>query len=292
MAEDDEYTPEQKKKISRHFVLVSPHGESLDLIADLKKVVGNLLNDEWQKESTTEYNKRRFVICEGDNSKVICCPQGEVEANKYLQPDKKLVCTVDPIKQKITSEADASNLVASGDVDKYRQSMAEKLKEYIKNYYEDGTENPQSHSRGSGYVYASPQGQIAIVISFKNLNVANYWTGGWQSEWTLSVSDKGKTKLEGRIRLNVHYFEDGNVQLNSTFNEVGEVEVSDFNSTATNVINTISTLETDFQERLEKFYVQMHDSTFKNMRRFLPKTGVKMDWRQSIHALVAEAAAK
>jgi len=36
----------------------------------------------------------------------------------------------------------------------------------------------------------------------------------------------------------------------------------------------------------------MHDSTFKNMRRFLPKTGVKMDWRQSIHALVAEAAAK
>jgi len=26
------------------------------------------------------------------------------------------------------------------------------------------------------------------------------------------------------------------------------------------------------------------------MRRFLPKTGVKMDWRANIHNLVAEAA--
>merc|ERR1712154_285371 len=99
-------------------------------------------------------------------------------------------CTVDPVAQKITSEADAAKLA------------------------------------GSGSVYVSPQGQIAIVISFKNLNPNNYWIGGWQSEWTLSVNKKGSTKLEGRIRINVHYYEDGNVQLNSTFNEQGEVDVS------------------------------------------------------------------
>jgi len=254
---DDEYTPDQKKKIGRHFVLVSPHGEVGDLINDLQKVCGKqLLNEVWQKESMGEYLKRRFVICEGDSSKVICCPQGEVEPNKYLQPDKKLVCTVDPLKQRIINEGDAANLVASGDVDKYRVAMSDKLKEYLKAHYEDGSDNPQSHSRGTGFVYASPQGQVAIVISFKNLNVTNYWTGGWQSEWTLGVNNKGKTKLEGRIRLNVHYFEDGNVQLNSTFNEIGEVEVTgDYNATSMNVINTITTLETDFQERLEKFFM-------------------------------------
>merc|ERR1712154_609896 len=162
-------------------------------------------------------------------------------------------CTVDPVAQKITSEADAAKLA------------------------------------GSGSVYVSPQGQMGIVISFKNLNPNNYWTGGWQSEWTLSVNKKGSTKLEGRIRINVHYYEDGNVQLNSTFNEQGEVDISDPDSTAKVVINTITTLENDFQKKLDQFFVQMHDSTFKNMRRFLPKTGKKMDWRARVHSLLSEA---
>ena len=164
-------------------------------------------------------------------------------------------------------------MVATGDVDKYRTKIAEGLKDYLSSFYEDGTSSAMATSRGTGAVYASPQGQIAIVISFKNLNVNNFWTGGWQSEWTLSVSDKKTTKLEGRIRLNVHYYEDGNVQLNSTFNENGEVDVGDPAATAKAVINTIQTLENDFQSRLEKFYVKMHDSTFKNMRRYVFDNG-------------------
>jgi len=36
----------------------------------------------------------------------------------------------------------------------------------------------------------------------------------------------------------------------------------------------------------------MHDSTFKNMRRFLPKVGKKLDWRVSVHSLAAEAASQ
>ena len=116
-------------------------------------------------------------------------------------------------------------MVGTGQNEEYRAAISGKLKEYLSAFYEDGS-SPTSVANGVGSVYVSPQGQIAIVISFKNLNQNNYWTGGWQSEWTLSVNKKGSTKLEGRIRINVHYFEDGNVQLNSTFNEQGEVDVS------------------------------------------------------------------
>jgi len=290
---DDEYTPEQKAKIARHFLYVTPHGEVNDIIKDLKKVVKpqSIISDQWLNESMTEYNKRRFEIVSGDTSKVICCPQAEVEPNKYLHPDKKIVCSVDPITQKIVSESDASSLVGTGENEEFRQAISDKLKAYLSAFYEDGS-SPNSVANGVGSVYVSPQGQIAIVISYKNLNQNNYWTGGWQSEWTLSVNKKGKTKLEGRIRINVHYFEDGNVQLNSTFNEQGEVDVSDPEATAENVLDTIKNLENDFQKKLDSFYVQMHDSTFKNMRRFLPKTGKKMDWRARVHSLVSEAAAK
>ena len=67
---------------------------------------------------------------------------------------------------------------------------------------------------------------MAIVISCKNVNQNNYWTGGWQSKWTLSVNKKGSTKIQGRIRIDVQHFVDGNVPLNYTFDEQWEVYVS------------------------------------------------------------------
>eukprot|EP00483_Globobulimina_turgida_P010851 UN10872 len=241
----DDYTPDQKAKIARHFLYVTPHGEVHDIVKDLRAVVkpSSIISDNWLQESMTEYNKRRFEIVSGANAtKVICCPQAEVEPNKYLHPDKKIVCTVNPVEQKITSESDASGLVGTGKNEEYRSAISGVLSEYLSGFYEDGS-SPNSVASGVGSVYVSPSGQIAIVISFKNLNPNNYWTGGWQSEWTLNVSKPGVIKLDGRIRINVHYFEDGNVQLNSTFNEQGEVEVSDPESTAKAVIGTITTLE-------------------------------------------------
>ena len=97
----DEYTPEQKAKIARHFLFVTPHGEVKDIVKDLRKVVKpqTVISDQWLHDCMTEYNKRRFEIVSGDSSKVICCPQAEVEPNKYLHPDKKIVCTVDPVQQ-------------------------------------------------------------------------------------------------------------------------------------------------------------------------------------------------
>ena len=148
-----------------------------------------------------------------------------MDTNSFLNPETKQVCAVDPVTQKIVSEK-AGDGLASGEVEEYRAALSDQLKQYMKAFYEDGSSNPTSVSRGTGAVYASPTGQLAIVISYKNLNFGNFWTGGWQSEWTFSVEKTGTTKLEGRIRLNAHFFEDGNVQLNSNFTENAEVDIS------------------------------------------------------------------
>lgn len=192
-----------------------------------------------------------------------------------------------PCTQRIISVNQASSITSK--YQNYRTAINDELQQYLKAYYEDGT-TPNSYAKGMGSVYVSANGKLAIVISFKNLNKSNYWTGGWQSEWTLSVSQTGETKLEGRIRLNVHYYEDGNVQLNSTLNEGCDVRIGNADDTAVNVVKNIQVLESKFQKRLDEFYVQMNKSTFKNMRRFLPKTATRMDWRVGKHSLVAEAA--
>mmetsp|Transcript_48712 Transcript_48712/g.59921 ORF Transcript_48712/g.59921 Transcript_48712/m.59921 type:complete len:290 (+) Transcript_48712:122-991(+) len=287
----EEYTSEQKGKIARHFIYVAPHGEIKPLAKDLKSIVPNIVNDNFLRTTMTDYCKRRFEIIEGDTTKVICCPQAEVEPNKYLNPDSKKICTIDPVAQKVTDSQDASNKVGTGDNEKFRLAFTKELKEYLSAYYEDGS-TPNSVAKGTGTVFVSPNGQIAIVISYKNLNTGNYWTGGWQSEWSLNVSKKGKTQIDGRIRLNVHYFEDGNVQLNSVFKESSNINISDIDATAKTVFKEIAKLESGFQQRLEKFYIDMKDKSFKKMRRPLPKIGTKMDWRKSVHSLAAEASSK
>jgi len=294
MAEDEEtYSNEQLAKIARHFLYVTPHGEVQDIVKDLKKIVkpAQIISDEWVINALAEYNKKRFDIMMGDTSKVICCPQAEVTQNHYLHPDKKIVAVVDSKTSKITKEEDGDHLAPKGKVEEYRSAINDALQKYLSAFYEDGT-SPNSVATGMGSVFAAPNGMVAVVISYKNLNQNNYWTGGWQSEWTTNIQKNGKQSLEGRIRLNVHYYEDGNVQLNSQFDEKAEINVTTPEGTAEAMIATITELETDFQKKLDQFYVQMHDSTFKNMRRFLPKTGKKMDWRARTHNLVSEAAAQ
>ena len=96
---DDEYTPEQLSKIARHFVYVMPHGEAHEVIKDLKKIVkpSSIIDDKWVENALGEYHKKRFDIISGDTSKVICCPQGEVNTAppQFLNPDKKVVCYID-----------------------------------------------------------------------------------------------------------------------------------------------------------------------------------------------------
>jgi len=47
-------------------------------------------------------------------------------------------------------------------------------------------------------------------------SVASYRNGRWRSVWTAKISGS-KVTLNGHIQVNVHYYEDGNVQLNTEF---------------------------------------------------------------------------
>lgn len=52
-----------------------------------------------------------------------------------------------------------------------------------------------------------------IAFSSKNLNFSNYHGGEWLSEWKID-----KEGMNGKIRVNSHYFEDGNVALKEVKN--------------------------------------------------------------------------
>lgn len=88
------------------------------------------------------------------------------------------------------------------------------------------------------------------------------------------VFDSASGSLDGSIKVDVHYYEDGNVRLltNKT------VTASIPSGTGAGIAKEISALERKYQEELNKGFVNLSEGAFKGLRRQLPVTRQKIEW--------------
>ncbi|KAL7009927.1 F-actin-capping protein subunit alpha [Cystobasidiomycetes sp. EMM_F5] len=92
-----------------------------------------------------------------------------------------------------------------------------------------------------------------------------------------------KAELSGHIQINVHFFEQGNVQLAT--NVKPSLSLPDSITVASSpqdiakaVIKVISKAEEEYQLELNEAYRELSEKTFRSLRRALPITRQKMDW--------------
>jgi len=170
--------------------------------------------------------------------------------------------------------------VLAPEVDAQRLAIQSNLRSYIDASYRDG--------KAVTSVYGTDDGRVTVCISARNAKLSSYWTGGLRSMYQFDVSKPGQADVTASIKMNVHYFEDGNVQLHTDINKTAKVQISDPASTAKSVVLAIDKFESEFHTNLEELYVNMHTNTFKAMRRFLPISGVPMNWNTSVHSLASE----
>jgi capping protein alpha len=167
----------------------------------------------------------------------------------------------------------------SENIEQLRSAVQKSLEVYTSDLYKA--------NKATVSVYGADNGTITICLSAKNVNLSNYWTGSWRSVYTLSNGD-----LKGFVKIGVHYFEDGNVQLHTNVEHAAKVSNASPDATASEVRKAIETFETSYQNQLEEMYVNMHRNTFKNMRRFLPLNKVKFQWNSAAHSLASEVTNK
>ncbi|QPG74003.1 hypothetical protein FOA43_001320 [Brettanomyces nanus] len=114
---------------------------------------------------------------------------------------------------------------------------------------------------------------VYLIIVDENLNDANFYNGKWQSFYSFNVSSG---ELSGDISVKVHYYEDGNVALNT------KTHVTAHNVTYDNVMDKISNEEDRFEITLLNKFNQLNEDQFKNLRRQLPINKTKVQWGKAI----------
>lgn len=116
----------------------------------------------------------------------------------------------------------------------------QELNNYIQEHY---------HNIGTGVVFAF-NGHLAIAIESHIFQAKNYWNGRWRSQWEVPSLEKGSGSVEvnGIARINVHYYEDGNVQLSTKKNLLASAKYGGGAAeTAVAVVNAILAAETAFE---------------------------------------------
>lgn len=74
----------------------------------------------------------------------------------------------------------------------------------------------------------------------------------------------------------MHYYEDGNVALNTK----KPISLSVPSLTASAVMSKISVAEREYQEELNRAFSRLSEDAFKSLRRQLPVTRQKVEWEK------------
>jgi len=210
----------------------------------------------------------------GNKHQVLITKHGEVGDGEYLDPRGNQVVTYDHIRQEVTGHRPIRDELDS-DIEPYRAAFDDEVVKYVTEHYPHGATTVYSKKQGSG-------NKIIICISASKFNPTNYWNGRWRSTWqvTFGTAGGGQASIDGKLQVNVHYYEDGNVQLNTATDKHLSAPAGDPVATASTVMKVIIKAEQSFHASLDTSYTTMGDTTFKALRRALPITRTRIDWNK------------
>jgi len=260
-----EPTQEEIIDIANNFLLSSPPGEFMEVVTDVRALLPHeSMINESAPRTFREYNTEQMVQVEspGHSHKVLITKYGEVADGEYLDPRGSQVITYDHIRQEVTGKRGIS-----GDLDSSLEGLRSAFDKATADYVQ------QHYPHGATTVYGK-DGKIILCISSARFNPNNYWNGRWRSVWTYHDGE-----LIGHFKIVVHYYEDGNVQLNTdTTQKTTITETGSPDAIAAAAIKAITKVEQAFQQALDASYGTMGETTFKALRRALPITRQRIDW--------------
>jgi len=283
MSDENSISEEEKIKIAANFLFHSPPGEFKEVFLDLR---GLLNDDRILKKSlnniNARYNQDQFVQCESENSTdpsmlsepCIITEYNELPNGRFYDPKSKVSFKFDHLHFKSSEFEQYQDVDALSE--SWRAGLEKELTKYVGIHYK---------SAACSVFGSSDQGLVSLVACTEahKFQPSNFWNARWRSRWAVTFQPSAKNdtiELSGILKVHVHYYEDGNVQLVSHKEIKETITLSDQEQTAKAICKTIEKAENEYQQAISENYQTMSENTFKALRRALPVTRSKIDWNK------------
>ncbi|KAJ1975830.1 F-actin-capping protein subunit alpha, partial [Dimargaris verticillata] len=197
---DHELSTDEKIKIATQFLLTSPPGEVNEVFNDIRGLINN---DEALQEGITpaleQYNTEQLltVTVPEVEHQVIISKYNQVDATHFIDPRSQQIFKFDHLRQ--VANKPQSHTVHEA-TEELRTAADKLVEQYVADHYPEGAS-----------LTIGQDNQLTILVVSNKFNPDNFWNGRWRAVWTL---DLATCELKGTAKVVVHYYEDGNVQLN------------------------------------------------------------------------------
>ncbi|TKA64058.1 hypothetical protein B0A55_09816 [Friedmanniomyces simplex] len=235
------------------FVQSAPPGELSNVVEDIKALAPNEVRS--LQPAFKQYNEEQYstVKLPGSSEAVLVSPYNTLKDERYFDTASQ------------TSFETASN-AQSYTLD---SSHADTVRSLLKSFSAAATEHFPSSTVG---VYPTDSdSSVAILLVANKYSPQNFWNGRWRSTYLFNPTGNSVT---GTIKVDVHYYEDGNVRMSTS----KKVELS--GSNADGIVREIARAENKFQEELNRAFSTLAEGSFKGLRRQLPVTRQRVEWEK------------
>lgn len=251
------------------FIDGAPPGELADVVADIKALTASdpkIL--ESAQPAFRKYNEEQLATVKlpGSSQNVLVSSYNSLDGSRYYDVESQSVFAFNHT----TQAASAVQL----------HSLASRHTDLIKSLLKTLSIHAREHFPASTYsVFPSSadDSTLAILLVANRYSPSNFWNGRWRSIYTF---DPSSSSLSGTIKVDVHYYEDGNVRL-TTSKPVANVSIaSSSGSLAVEVMKQVAAVEKRYQEELNRGFAALSENSFKSLRRQLPVTRQKVEWEK------------